>query len=94
MVDVLQRPFWNGQPLHQGDWFRLHKERDGRPLEAVCQYWTHQFGWELRLVIGGELVQSQVCRTEPEVFDTFEAWQAALREKGWGSSRIPKPTAS
>jgi hypothetical protein len=39
-IQVLQRPYWDGQPKHQADWFRLHKER----REAVCAMFSHQSG--------------------------------------------------
>jgi hypothetical protein len=64
---------------HQADWFRLHKEK----REAVCAMFSHQFGWELRLTIDGELIQSQVCRSQEEVLNTWETWLAAMKEKGW-----------
>jgi hypothetical protein len=30
-----------------------------------------------------EIAQTQVCRTEDEVFTTGEQWKAALQLKGW-----------
>jgi hypothetical protein len=51
---------------------------------ARCELWSHQFGWELRLVVGGdELLQSQVCPSADEVLDTHEQWKAAMSEKEW-----------
>jgi hypothetical protein len=44
-----------------------------------------QFGWELRLMIdGGILQRSQVCRSNEEVLDIQELWKAAMVGKGWG----------
>jgi hypothetical protein len=31
---------------------------------AKCTVWSHEFGFELRLTIGTELVQSEVCRSQ------------------------------
>jgi hypothetical protein len=80
-LEVLQRPIWTGEPKELGELFILRK--NGR--EAVCKLLTHQFGWECRLYVGQqeEIVQSQVCRTEDQVFTTGETWKAALQEKGW-----------
>jgi hypothetical protein len=52
-------------------------------LTAECALWTNPLGWELRLVSGKELLQSAVCRSQDEVFDTTEKWKAAMMEKGW-----------
>jgi hypothetical protein len=84
-VDVLQRPYWNGEPKKLEEWFRLEKPREGREHRAVCEMWSHEFGWELRLLIDDELHQSQVCRTQDEVLETVDAWKAALHEKGWAT---------
>jgi hypothetical protein len=49
----------------------------------VCELWSHEFGWELRLVVdGGELIRSQVCRSQDEVLDVTEQWKAAMVGKG------------
>ncbi len=60
-------------PLPLGEGWRLHKQICGRARQAVCELWSHQLGWELRLVIdGGELTRSQVCRSNDEILDTQE----------------------
>jgi hypothetical protein len=82
-LPVLPVPFSNGVPVPQGDLFRVHRERCGRQLEAVCQLVTHQLGWELRLEINRDLQRSEVCRTRDAALDTSEQWQAAMIEKGW-----------
>jgi hypothetical protein len=78
-MDVLQRHTWYGEPKELDDCFRLRK---GARL-AVCRVWTHQFGWELGLVINTELRRSQVCRSQEEVFSTGEEWKTAMVAKGW-----------
>ena len=82
-VQALQRAFWDGNPTNLGDVFRLHKSRCSRPLEAVCQLFSHQFGWELRLDVAGSLQRSQVCRSQDDVLNTADQWKAAMLEKDW-----------
>ena len=58
--------------------WRLRK----RDREARCQLWSHEFRFELRLMVG-ELRRSQVCRSSDEVLDHAESWKAAMMERGW-----------
>jgi hypothetical protein len=50
---------------------------------AACVVWSHQFGFELRLTIGEELRQSQVCRTQEDLINYQDTWRAGLKVKGW-----------
>jgi hypothetical protein len=52
-MHVLQREFWNGPPERLPDAFRMTKQKGDRVLSAVCETWSHPFGWELRLEIDG-----------------------------------------
>ena len=72
MIEVLQRFTWNGEPREIGDLFRVTKNR--RKARAVI--FSHQFGWEVRLLVGSqeELVSSQVCRSQEEVFSRGKQW--------------------
>lgn len=79
-MEVLQRRDWSGEPKEQGELFILRK---GGNRTAVCKLFTHQFGWECRLIVRGELVQSQICRDQESVLTTGEVWKAGLVEKGW-----------
>ena len=88
MSDVLQRPFWTGQPIKQALAFRVHKTIAGRERDAIAELWTHAFGWELRLLVDGEFQRSQVCRREGEVFATIDEWRGALKAKGWTPPRL------
>ena len=78
---VLQRPDWHGTLIELGDLFRLHKNR----REARAALFTHQLGWEVRLLAGSQLevVQTQVCRDQQEVLATGERGKEAMAEKGW-----------
>jgi hypothetical protein len=69
------------QPTHLGDLFRVSKVRGERRLEAVCKLWTHNFGWEVRLEIDGDLQRSEVFRSQDDV-TAGETWRAAMVEKG------------
>jgi hypothetical protein len=78
-----QREFRNHSPERLRDAFRLTKPKADGGLTAVCEIWSHQFGWELRLIID---------RSPPSVFgrvlrgrnvDTATNWKAAKIEKGW-----------
>jgi hypothetical protein len=82
-LQVLHRDDWTGEPVELGHFFRLHKTRAGRQLEAVCRLISHPLGWELMLEIAGSLQRSQVCRSQDEVLDTGEAWRAAMEREGW-----------
>ena len=74
-------PNWHGTPLELGDLFRLTKNR----REARAALFTHQLGWEVRLIIGSqsEVVLTQVCRGQEEALTTGEQWRAGEVEKGW-----------
>lgn len=56
----------------------------GRARHAACEAWTHQLGWELRLVTdGGEFQRSQVCQSAVESNAVMESWRGAMADKGW-----------
>jgi hypothetical protein len=50
---------------------------------ASCEVWSHVLGFELRAVVGPELVRSAVCRSQDEVIRVQEEWRAAFEAKGW-----------
>jgi hypothetical protein len=50
---------------------------------AACVVWPHLVGWELRLMVGAEVLQSQVCRSDDDLLTTQDHWHTAMREKGW-----------
>ncbi len=81
--DVMQRETWNG-PAMLGEGLRLHKSSCGKNGEAVLELWSHQFGWELRLLVDDDLRHSQVCRNNEQVLTTTEQWKSAMVGRGWG----------
>ena len=52
-----------------GDMWSLGKS--GKTL--TCARWNHPIAaWELRLTLGPELLRSEACRTETQVFDSVD----------------------
>jgi hypothetical protein len=49
---------------------------------AKCVLWSHPIGWENR-IDSGNLLLTQVCKSDREIEDVSAAWQAAMIEKGW-----------
>ena len=43
---------------------------------------THQLGWELR-IDSGDLLLTQVCRSDREIEDVSAGWRDAMIQKGW-----------
>ena len=72
-----QREFWDGHPVSLGNAWTM---RNGDKV-ARCELWSHQFGWELRLMTT-DLLRSQVCRSSEEILSTQEQWKAAMLAKG------------
>ena len=77
----VQRPFWTGEGVYLGDVFRLTK---GRSKFARAALSSHQFGWELKLLINDDVRQTQVCRSHEDIEATADRWKAALYQEGWG----------
>jgi hypothetical protein len=80
---VPRRDDWLGHPVDLGEGFRLHKDRCGGQLEAICRLRTHPLGWELVLNVIGNLQRTEVCRSQEGVLEKTERWKAALIERGW-----------
>ena len=78
-IEVLRRDVWTGKPKQLGDLLLMRKG----PSVATCQLWTHEFGWECRLFAGKDVIATQVCRSQDEVFTFSEKWREALKQKGW-----------
>ena len=81
MADVLQRYAYDGTPRELAVWWTL--TREATKGEAVCRMFTHVFGFELRLEVREQLVESQVCRTDEDVLGCQERWRAGLEAKHW-----------
>jgi hypothetical protein len=57
---------------------------DARALRSF-ELWSHQFGWETRLLVDGEFQSSDVCRDQEQVFSQMERVTAAFKAEGWAS---------
>ncbi len=82
-MTALQRPFWTGPPLKGEDVFTLRSHEENRLRVAVCEVWTHCFGWELRLFVDREPRRSRVCYDSEQLGETAQMWRAALVARGW-----------
>ena len=83
-------PAWNGTPCKGGNLFSLRRDADGTRDQAVCELWSSVFGWEVRLLVNGDLERSLICRTGAEWLDTGDAWKAALTDTGWTPEAAPQ----
>jgi hypothetical protein len=86
MSDVIQRSFWDGNPVSLGTAFDLLKHSGSHELRAVCLLQTHQLGFELRLEVNGVFSRSQVCPSTNEVLETSEHWRTVMIQAGWGAT--------
>jgi hypothetical protein len=76
--------FWNGDPERLPDGFTVTKPKGDHLLTAVCEVWTHEMSWELRLQIDGQgLLMSSLIRSGAEMLARVEEWHRAMLEKGW-----------
>jgi hypothetical protein len=80
-VDLLQRCNWNGSPIELGE--LIFVMRKGR-RESRCKLFSHQFGWELRSLIGerGDIMLTKVCRSQDEVIDDRRAVESRDDREG------------
>jgi hypothetical protein len=81
-MQVRQRPFWNGRPEEIREVFALTK---ADRATARCVLWSHEFGWELRLTVGGSLVRSQVAREFADILTATEEWKSEMIANGWSA---------
>jgi hypothetical protein len=65
MKGTPQRDNLNATPKPLPDLFVMQKGT----MTARCELWTHGFGWECRLFAGGEILATQVCRSDREIED-------------------------
>lgn len=73
-----QREFWTGHPVELETVWILSKS--GKVARLLL--FTHQLGWELR-VESGDLLVTQVCRSDREIEEVSAGWKGAMIEKGW-----------
>jgi hypothetical protein len=85
-VAIIQRRDFDGVAREEALWWTLR--RDATKGAALCRMLTHPLGHELRLEVSGQVVQSQVCRTDEDVLTCQERWRAVLEMKGWTRGTI------
>ena len=79
--DVPQRECWTGEQTELGDAWSLTKS--GKVARCVLK--SHLFGHELVLLVDGDLLRPQVCKSSDELLTTHEQWQAAMMRKAGDS---------
>jgi len=84
-MQVPKREFWNNaEPERLPDQWRMTKAKGDPTMTAVCEVWTHEMGWELRLQVDGQgLLMSSLTRSGAEMLTRVEEWHRAMLEKGW-----------
>jgi hypothetical protein len=81
-MQIPQREFWTGDPERLPDGFTLTKTKGDRTMTGTCEVWTHQFGWELRLVIEGHsLRRSWVAVNDRDAEDAGNVVRRDAREE-------------
>jgi hypothetical protein len=70
-------------PTCEGVLFRLHTQRCGQPVEAVCTLWSQPGGLELRLEVAGSIQRSETCQSQDEALAAADAWRNALIDRDW-----------
>lgn len=55
-------------------------------LTMSCTLATHRLGWELRLTAGRNVVRTQLCTFEADVFTTSQAWRDEAQRQGWSAT--------
>ena len=76
---ALTRFEWDGISRTLGNIWTAEKAA----RKMTCRLVTHPLGWELRLLIGEELFQSETCRTDTKVFEVADRWESEVASKGW-----------
>lgn len=72
-------PMYDGQPREYNLIWTMTK--GGKT--ARCAMWTHPIGAELRVSVGGELVNSEARRDILALVDMSVEWQKQFHDKGW-----------
>jgi hypothetical protein len=81
MIDAVPAAEWNGSSTELGELFVMRRGR----REIRCKLFSHQSGWELRLVMGvrADVMLDKVCASRDDVLRAGEQRKTALIDKGW-----------
>jgi hypothetical protein len=83
-MNTSRRSFWKGQPEHLREMFVLLNP--GRePIR--CTLWSHPHGYELRLFVGGSLLETRVNVNLGTIGDIVSGWKSGLQTRGWSESQ-------
>ena len=50
---------------------------------ATCEAWSHELGFELRLMIPGDPPRTEVCTSEREMDELQQEWREGMERAGW-----------
>ena len=50
---------------------------------ARCALLIYQGGWELRVIVEGDVVLTQRCRRGAEAFRIADVWKERMAKRGW-----------
>jgi hypothetical protein len=76
---IPRREYFDGPKRLLGVWTLKNDRR-----VSNCEVWSHECGYELRLMIdGSDFPRTQVCRTIEEIVTYQESWRQALEQQGW-----------
>jgi hypothetical protein len=70
---------WDGTVRPLGTLWTL--ERAGRRM--TCELRTHPFGWELLVMLRGELRSSETVKAVLAVMDLADKWRGLAETEGW-----------
>jgi hypothetical protein len=79
MPNVVNVPAFDGTARHVADVWRL-TEGD---RTAVCSFWTHPIGGEIRLDVDGEMSRTEAGRDGNALLDVALDWREQFEGKGW-----------
>jgi hypothetical protein len=74
----------SGKPERLPGGFMMSKPAGDGLSYAFCEVWTNPFGWEVRLLMGGNgSPVTTVAQSSSEMLQTVEQWRAVLLGRGW-----------
>ena len=56
---------------------------DRREHQARCGLFARRNGWEVRVLIGGDLLLEERCTRADEAFSIGERWRLRMLQDGW-----------
>jgi hypothetical protein len=73
----------DGQPERILDAFRLTKPQGNETMTVRCEVWTHQNGFETRLILSADgTCMSSIWESADDMLVRTDEWKSGLAEKG------------